>query len=93
MGASDKIAQKLGAAFSPAELSVEDESAKHAGHSGSRPEGETHFNVRVVATAFEGLSRVERQRRVYAALAEELKTHIHALSVTALTPAEAWNEH
>jgi BolA protein len=93
MGASDVIAQKLTATFSPAELSVEDESAKHAGHAGSRPEGETHFSVRIVANAFEGLSRIERQRQVYAALADELKTHIHALSVSALTPAESWNEH
>jgi BolA protein len=93
MGASDIIAQKLTAAFSPAELLVEDASAKHAGHAGSRPGGETHFSVRIVSNAFEGLSRVERQRRVYAALAEELKAHLHALSVTALTPAESWNEH
>ena len=93
MGASDIIAQKLTAAFAPAELSVEDESAKHAGHAGSRPGSETHFSVRIVANAFEGLSRVERQRRVYAALADELKTHIHALSISALTPAESWNEH
>lgn len=92
MGASDVIAQKLTAAFSPAELSVADESGKHIGHAGSRPEGETHFSVRIVAEAFEGLSRVERQRRVYAALADELKSHIHALSVSALTPAEAWHE-
>ena len=93
MGASDVIAQKLTGAFSPAELSVVDDSAKHAGHSGSRPEGETHFSVRIVSDAFEGVSRVERQRRVYAALADELKTHVHALSVTTLTPAEALNEH
>ena len=53
MGASDVIAQKLTVAFSPAELSVVDDSAKHAGHSGSRPEGETHFSVRVVSNAFE----------------------------------------
>jgi BolA protein len=93
MGAADTITQKLAAAFSPSELSVVDDSAKHAGHTGSRPEGETHFSVRIVSEAFEGLSRVERQRRVYAALADELKTHIHALSVTTLTAAEAWNEH
>lgn len=92
MGASDRIAQKLSAALSPSEISVEDESAKHAGHAGSRPGGETHFSVRIVSSAFEGLSRVDRQRRVYDALAEDLKTHIHALSVTALTPAEAWSE-
>lgn len=93
MGASDLIAQKLTLAFSPMELSVHDDSAKHVGHAGSRPGGETHFSVRVVAPVFEGLSRVERQRRVYAALAEEMKAQIHALSITALTPAEAWNEH
>ena len=92
MRAADTIAQKLTAAFSPAELSVEDESARHAGHSGSRPEGETHFSVRIVADAFEGLSRVEWQRRVYAALAAELKSHVHALTISALTPAEAWHE-
>jgi BolA protein len=92
MGAADTIAQKLTVALSPLELSVDDESARHAGHAGSRPEGETHFSVRIVADMFEGLSRVERQRRVYAALADELKSHIHALSVSALTPAEAWHE-
>ena len=92
MGAADTIAQKLTAAFSPAELSVDDESAKHIGHAGSRPEGETHFSVRIVADAFEGLSRVERQRRVYVALAAELKSHVHALTISAITPAEAWHE-
>jgi BolA family transcriptional regulator, general stress-responsive regulator len=89
----DTIREKLITAFAPDALDVEDESAKHAGHSGARPGGETHFNVRVVSKAFEGVSRVERQRRVYAALAEELKSRIHALSLTTLTPAEVWNEH
>ncbi|HEY1962032.1 MAG TPA: BolA family protein [Rhizomicrobium sp.] len=93
MGASDIIAQKLTAAFAPVELSVEDESATHAGHVGSRPEGETHFRVRIVSNAFEGVSSVERHRRVYAVLADQLKTHVHALSLTTLTPAEVWNEH
>ena len=89
MGAADRIAQKLTAALSPTAITVEDESAKHAGHAGSRPGGETHFSVRVVSESFEGLSRVERQRRIHDALADELKAHIHALSITALTPAES----
>ena len=93
MGAADNIAQKLTAAFAPVELSVEDESAQHAGHAGSRPEGETHFRVRIVSKAFEGVGSVERHRRVYAALADELKSHVHALALTTLTPAEVWNEH
>jgi BolA protein len=90
---ADSIREKLTAALAPEVLEVVDESAKHEGHSGSRPGGETHFNVRIVSKAFEGISRVERQRRVYAALAEELKSRVHALSLTTLTPAEVWNEH
>lgn len=93
MTMAQTIREKLTAAFEPTALDVEDESAHHVGHPGARPGGETHFNVRIVATAFEGISRVERQRRVYAALAEELKSRVHALSLTTLTPAEVWNEH
>jgi BolA protein len=93
MTVAQTIHEKLTSAFAPKELMVEDESAKHAGHSGARPGGETHFNVRIVAESFDGLSRVERQRRVYATLAEELRGSVHALSLTTLTPAEAWQEH
>jgi len=89
----DTIHEKLTAVFAPQELVVEDDSAKHAGHMGARPGGETHFSVRIVSDLFEGLSRVERQRRVYATLAVELRQQVHALSLTTLTPAEAWQEH
>lgn len=93
MSVADAIRHKLIEAFSPAELLVKDESARHAGHSGARPGGETHFDVRIVSASFEGASRLERQRRVYAVLANELKTRVHALSLTTLTPAEMWQEH
>jgi BolA protein len=69
-------------------LDVVDDSARHAGHAGARPGGESHFNVVIVSAAFEGLSRVERQRSVYAALTEELAGPVHALSLKALTPGE-----
>jgi BolA protein len=89
MTVADTIRQKLTAALAPREIVVKDQSALHAGHAGSRPGGETHFAVRIVSDAFEGLSRVERQRRVHAALSDELKSQIHALSLATLTPAEA----
>ena len=85
----DTIRDKLTAAFAPAVLDVKDESALHAGHAGARPGGETHFRVRVVSDVFKGQSRVERQRRVYAALDAELKAGIHALALSVLTPDEA----
>ena len=93
MSVADQIRQKLSANFAPEELVVVDESARHAGHSGARPGGETHFDVRIVSRSFDGASRIERQRRIYAVLAEEMKNQIHALSLTALTPVEAWQEH
>lgn len=89
MATADIIAQKLTVAFAPLELAVEDDSAKHAGHAGARPGGETHFSVRIVSTAFEGMGRIERHRRIHDVLAGELADQIHALAVTALTPAEA----
>jgi BolA family transcriptional regulator, general stress-responsive regulator len=85
----DRITEKLTAAFAPVELLVTDESALHAGHSGARPEGETHFRVRIVSQAFTGMSRVDRQRRIYAVLAEELRERVHALALTALSPEDS----
>jgi len=84
-----RLRLKLEAALSPSSLLIEDESAKHAGHAGAREGGETHFRIRIVSQSFKGLSRVERQRRVYAAVAEELSERVHALSLTTLTPEEA----
>jgi BolA protein len=83
------IAAKLTAAFAPSALEVVDDSHRHAGHAGASPAGETHFHVRIVAAAFEGQSRVARQRALYKALAAELAGPVHALALEALTPAEA----
>ena len=89
MSVADAIREKLTKAFAPSELLVQDESASHAGHAGATPGGETHFHVRIVAPGFAGLSRVERQRRIYAVLEAEMRGPIHALSLSALTPGEA----
>jgi BolA protein len=92
MSVTHAIREKLTLAFSPVQLEVRDESAAHAGHAGAQRRdggtGETHFAVRLVSAAFEGLSRVERQRRVHAALQAEFERGLHALSVTALAPSE-----
>jgi len=88
MSVTDTIRRKLTEAFAPAELVIEDDSARHEGHAGHRHGGETHFSVRIVSPTFTGLSRVERQRRVYAVLADELRTQVHALTLTTLAPGE-----
>ena len=89
MRVAARIRAKLTAALSPVRLEVFDESSRHAGHAGARPEGETHFRVEIVSAAFEGQPRLLRQRRVHEILADELKGDVHALSLVTLTPAEA----
>jgi BolA protein len=86
---ADSIRRKLTAAFSPTRLDITDDSHRHAGHAGARPEGESHFTVTIVAAAFAGQSRVARQRIVYEILADELKSDVHALSLVTKTPEEA----
>ena len=89
MGAvAERLHAKLTAAFAPERLQIDDESDRHAGHAGAREGGESHFNVVIEATAFEGVARVQRQRMVYAAVADELAGPVHALSVKALAPGE-----
>ena len=88
MRVTDRIQAKLTAALQPTRLVIRDDSHRHAGHAGARPEGETHFHVEIVSAAFAGASRVARQRRVYALLAEEMAGPIHALALATLTPEE-----
>jgi BolA protein len=77
--------------LSPLSCQVEDESALHAGHAGAASGG-GHYRLHIVSTRFEGLSRVSRHRLVYDCLGKLMKTEIHALALTLLTPAEANQE-
>jgi BolA protein len=88
MSRAKRIEAALSAAFKDAEIGIQDESANHAGHAGAAPGGETHFRVRIVAAAFEGLSRVERHRRVNTALKAEFEGGLHALALVTLSPGE-----
>ena len=83
---AERITAKLTQAFAPAELSVTDESHLHAGHAGARPEGETHFRVRVVSQAFAGKTPLERHRMINEVLADELAGPVHALAIKAAAP-------
>ncbi len=84
----DRIRQKLEQTLKPIHMEIMDDSARHKGHAGHDPRGETHFKVRIVSAAFNGKSRVERHRLVYDSLAEELKERVHALNIETLTPEE-----
>jgi BolA protein len=74
--------------FAPLAFELTDDSAKHAGHAGARPGGETHYRLRVVSAAFAGLNRVARQRLVHEALRGEFDSGLHALSLELKAPEE-----
>jgi len=82
------IREKLTLAFQPMRLELTDDSDKHAGHAGHNPGGESHFTVIIKSNAFDGLSRVARQRAVNQALSVELAGPVHALSIKAIAPGE-----
>lgn len=84
---AERIRNKL-ASLQPTRLVVHDDSGRHVGHPGARPGGESHFRLEIVSSTFAGENRVARQRRVYALLADELQSGVHAVQLTTLTPDE-----
>lgn len=80
------ILQKL----KPTLLNLKDVSYKHAGHAGAKgiQGGESHFELEIVAEAFEGLNLVKRHQMIYMLLGEVMPK-IHALAIKAQTPEEA----
>jgi len=89
MTVTESIRAKLQAGLQPLALEIVNDSHKHKGHGGYHPSGESHFTVTIVSAAFQGLSRVARQRLVYDLLREELAGPLHALALITKTPEEA----
>ncbi|KAM7475265.1 hypothetical protein LguiB_022508 [Lonicera macranthoides] len=87
---ANRIKTKLQSALEASVLEVEDVSYQHAGHAAVRDStaNETHFNLKIVSTKFDGQSLVKRHRMVYDLLADELQSGLHALSIVAKTPKE-----
>ena len=83
-----RIVARLTEALDPTALDVVDESDRHAGHSGARAGGGTHYRVRIVSARFERRSRVERHRLVYDLLTAEFADGLHALALVAKAPGE-----
>jgi BolA family transcriptional regulator, general stress-responsive regulator len=73
--------------LSPTVLNIQDDSHKHAGHVGAQ-DGRGHFTLLIVSEQFSGIGMLKRHQLVYQALAELLKTDIHALSIQAKTLSE-----
>ena len=83
-----EMKRRLTAALDPVRLELEDQSAHHIGHAGHDARGESHFALTIESAAFTGLSRIARQRLVYAALGELMHDRVHALTIKAVAPGE-----
>jgi len=81
--------EDLRKAFAIEHLVIEDESHLHAGHAGAASGG-GHFKLTIISPDFKGLSSLARHRSVYAALNEHIPQEIHALTILAKTPEEAF---
>jgi BolA protein len=87
MSVQSEMERKLTEALAPERLLLVNESHNH-----SVPEkSETHFNLIIVSEAFAGKRLIQRHRQVYAALGDELRSGVHALTMKTLTPTE-WEE-
>ncbi len=85
-----RIVQKL-SVLNPVRLVVRDVSHLHQHHEAMKNIkgiGETHFELEIVSASFSGKSLLQRQRRVYGLLRDELNEHVHALSMKTKTPSE-----
>ena len=80
------IRTRLVEAFDPEHLELFDDSHLHHGHAGAA-DGKGHFRVQIVSQRFQRTRPLERQRMIFAALAELMTTDIHALSISAQPPA------
>ncbi len=87
MSVAEQIRQRL-QALAPSHVELVDDSAKHAGHAGAAPGGNTHWRLTIVSAAFAGKPTVARHRMVYAALGELMQQPIHALQISARAPDE-----
>jgi BolA protein len=83
-----EMLRRLNSALSPTKVDLIDDSEQHRGHGGYNPAGESHFSLKIESAAFEGKSRVERQRMIYGALGDLMDSRVHALSIRASAPGD-----
>lgn len=71
----------------PSHVEIIDDSAQHAGHAGAKSGG-GHYRLNIVSADFANMNTLARHRLVYATLGDLMQQHIHALTITALTPEQ-----
>ena len=84
MKMKQRIESKIRGSISVEHLQITDESHMHNVPTGA----ESHWRILVVSDDFVGMRSVQRHRRLYGALKQEMASSIHALAVDAFTTEE-----
>ena len=71
-------------------LTIMDDTGKHLRH--QHYDGGGHFQIKIVSSAFEGLSLLDRHKLVYQALDGMIKNEIHAIGLKTIATSEYINE-
>ena len=69
-----------------AKVEIIDQSQQHAGH--GDPNKGSHFNAIIVSDEYEGLNLIQRHKKIYQILGEDMGTRIHAFSMKTYTHIE-----
>ncbi|MCJ2188212.1 BolA family protein [Novosphingobium beihaiensis] len=85
---AQEMRQLLSAALAPTALEIVNDSASHSGHMGDDGSGESHFTIVIESAQFAGVSRLQRQRMVNAALGDIPGNRVHAIAIKASAPGE-----
>lgn len=88
MSVAAEMDRLLRDALAPSRLEIINDSAQHSGHSGDDGSGESHFTIVIKSAHFTGVSRLQRQRMVNAALGDIPGQRVHALAIKASAPGE-----
>jgi len=71
-------------------LTIMDDTGKHLRH--QYYDGGRHFKIKIVSSAFEGVSLLDRHKLVYQALDGMIKNEIHAIGLKTIATSEYINE-
>lgn len=77
MDIREQITSRIKSVYADAEITLTDMTGSN-----------DHWEATIVAPEFEGMSRLQRQRGIYAALGELMAGPIHALTFRTLTPEQ-----
>ena len=77
------VKKKLKKNIEISSINVEDKSFLHKHHSGNE-KGKFHLKIIIKSSELKKLGKIESTKRVYKALDQELKDHIHSIQILIL---------